>query len=229
VKPKAGTPIGTSITNVASIVFDNNEAIATPPVWNVIGDINPKPMVTIPYLPAQIFAGQNFTYTVSVTNSGLSVATNVWVTNTLPSGFIVVSATPSQGQVFVSTNTISWGLGSVTNGTLPELVLVLRPTVNGMFTNIVTVTWPGGMSGTPAPIIFNVGPPLPMVGIRRSGEAIEISWAATATGFVLESAGALSPATPWQSVTNVPVSGNGQLTVTLDANNSARFYRLKKP
>ena len=37
IKPKAGIPIGTRLTNSASIVFDTNDPIETNEVWNTVG------------------------------------------------------------------------------------------------------------------------------------------------------------------------------------------------
>lgn len=47
--------------------------------------------------PDPVNAGNNLTYTIEVTNSGPTTATNVIFTDTLPAGVSFVSATPSQG------------------------------------------------------------------------------------------------------------------------------------
>ena len=57
----------------------------------------------------------------------------------------------------------------------------------------------------------------------RSGEALTLSWPASATGFVLESSPAVAPAS-WSAVSGV--SGNS-VTVTMSA--AAGFYRLRAP
>jgi len=36
-KPKAGIPVGSRVTNSASIVFDTNDPIETNEVWNTLG------------------------------------------------------------------------------------------------------------------------------------------------------------------------------------------------
>jgi uncharacterized repeat protein (TIGR01451 family) len=38
IKPKAGAPVGTRVTNSASIIFDTNDPIETNEVWNTVGD-----------------------------------------------------------------------------------------------------------------------------------------------------------------------------------------------
>jgi uncharacterized repeat protein (TIGR01451 family) len=47
--------------------------------------------------PDPVLFGQNLTYTLSVTNNGPMPATGVTVTDPLPAGVSLVSATPSQG------------------------------------------------------------------------------------------------------------------------------------
>ena len=50
VRPRNDLPMGTAITNIATIIFDGNDPIATAPVWNMIGDV-PSLATTIAYLP----------------------------------------------------------------------------------------------------------------------------------------------------------------------------------
>ena len=50
IRPKAGTPTGTLITNRASIIFDNNEPIDTNPWWNTIDGV--PPVSAVAALPA---------------------------------------------------------------------------------------------------------------------------------------------------------------------------------
>jgi uncharacterized repeat protein (TIGR01451 family) len=80
--------------------------------------------------------GQNVTFTVVLTNSGPSTATNVAVSETLPAGLTFVSATPSQG-------TYNSGTGLWTVGTLPagtaSLQIVATVTQAGALTNTAQV------------------------------------------------------------------------------------------
>lgn len=71
--------------------------------------------------------------------------------------------------------------------------------------------------------------PVPQLASNRAGSKVQVSWPSSATGFVLESSTALSPAA-WTGVTTPPVVVVGdQNTVTLDAATGGKFYRLKKP
>ena len=115
VRPKNNLRLGTAITNIASILFDGNDPIATPAVWNIIGDV-PSLAATIAYVPGQITAGMPFTYTIGLTNTGTNVVENVILTNALPFGMTVVNATATLGTVTVTNGTVIWNLGTVTNG-----------------------------------------------------------------------------------------------------------------
>lgn len=62
-----------------------------------------------------------------------------------------------------------------------------------------------------------------------AGNNVTLSWPASATGFVLQSAPAPSSPGSWSAVTNSPVQSNGRLTVTVRATNTAQFFRLTQP
>jgi hypothetical protein len=70
--------------------------------------------------------------------------------------------------------------------------------------------------------------PAPELAIVRSGDTVVISWPAAATGFVLESAGTLSPP-GWTPVADPPVVSGDQNSLTVNLASGTRFYRLKGP
>ncbi|MGA3163965.1 MAG: DUF11 domain-containing protein, partial [Verrucomicrobiota bacterium] len=132
-------PASGSLTNTAS-------------VSSPTGDPNPTNNVTPPVVtgvtlladvgigksgPAFSFAGSNFTYTVTVTNSGPSTATNVVVSDQLPAGFAFVSATPS---ATVSNNLVSWPAISLAKNAVSNFMVTAVSAVGGNFTNIAFAT-----------------------------------------------------------------------------------------
>ena len=70
------------------------------------------------------------------------------------------------------------------------------------------------------------GETVPTLTIRANTGNVLLSWPNTA-GYILERRATL-PGTPWAVVSNVPVLSNGTNTVTLPANTSSTFFRLRK-
>ncbi|MEI7900906.1 MAG: RHS repeat-associated core domain-containing protein, partial [bacterium] len=138
VKPKVGLAIGTRIENKAAIVFDTNDPIETPAIFNTIGQVDPKLAASISYLASQMIVGIPFSYTVTVANSGISVATNVVITNAIPEGFTYVSATGTVGTVTYTNGAVVWAVGDLANDMPASLTVTLVPTQVGDFTFPIT-------------------------------------------------------------------------------------------
>ena len=66
--------------------------------------------------PNPVAAGGDLVFQFTVTNGGLGPATNVTVTNTLPSGVVFVNADSSQGTFNTLGGTVTFSLGSLTPG-----------------------------------------------------------------------------------------------------------------
>ena len=81
--------------------------------------------------------GDQVTFTVTLTSNGPNPATNVEVTDLLPAGLALVSATPSQGTYDSATG--RWMVGSVTTGTA-TLQLVVTIASTGAHTNTATIS-----------------------------------------------------------------------------------------
>jgi hypothetical protein len=98
--------------------------------------------------------------------------------------------------------------------------------------------WDRGLSGTEIQAIYSAGldgrnlaaaSVLPSLRVVRSGSDAIISWPVAPAGncFALEWTAAL-PATSWTPVGSAPVLSNGRYSVTVNATESSRFYRLVK-
>ena len=85
-----------------------------------------------------VIAGNNFTYTLTITNNGPNNATNVTVTDALPPGVSLISATVSQGTGCSGTSTIICNLGSIANGNRATVIIVV--TVNSSTTGVLTTS-----------------------------------------------------------------------------------------
>lgn len=84
--------------------------------------------------PDPVTIGENVTYTITVTNNGPDTATGVTVTDPLPAGSALVSASASQGSCS-GTTTVSCDLGSLANGASATVTIVVMTTAVGTLSN----------------------------------------------------------------------------------------------
>lgn len=100
---------------------NNNSASVTTPV-NPVTDLS----VTVQGSPSSVPAGQNVTYTVTLSNNGPSPATNVSLTDTLPQNVTLVSANSTQGSTSLSGNVLTTTIPTLpANGTPVVLTVVV--------------------------------------------------------------------------------------------------------
>jgi uncharacterized repeat protein (TIGR01451 family) len=85
-------------------------------------------------------AGATATYTIAVTNNGPEIATGVTVTDVLPAGATLISATPTQGTCS-GTATVTCNLGFLDADDTATITLVVTlPTMPGPVENTASVT-----------------------------------------------------------------------------------------
>ncbi len=75
--------------------------------------------------PDPVEAGDDLTYTLTVTNWGPSDATQVVATDYLPSDVDFVSANPSQGTASEENGIVTWDIGNLANGATVTLTIVV--------------------------------------------------------------------------------------------------------
>ncbi|TMF08357.1 MAG: DUF11 domain-containing protein, partial [Chloroflexi bacterium] len=85
-----------------------------------------------------VTTGSNVTFTINAGNAGPSDATGVQVTDVLPAGLTLVSATPATGTY--SSGTGVWTIGSLTSGASTTLTVVATVTTTGPVTNTARKT-----------------------------------------------------------------------------------------
>jgi len=137
VKPTAAGLL-TNSASVSAVETDsnsaNNSASATTTV-NPSVDL----VLTKTDSPDPVTAGNNLTYAINVSNNGASSATGVTVTDTLPAGVTLVSASTSQG-ICSGTATITCTLGTLNATANAGVTIVVKPTAAGLLTNSASVS-----------------------------------------------------------------------------------------
>jgi len=110
--------------------------------YTMVGNDTCKPdlSVTKTDSPDPVNAGGEVTYTVTVTNEGLTDATGVTLTDTLPSTTTFVSASASQGSCAHSAGTVTCNVGSLDQGASATATIVARTTSAGTITNTASVS-----------------------------------------------------------------------------------------
>jgi uncharacterized repeat protein (TIGR01451 family) len=89
--------------------------------------------------PDPVTLGATVTYTITVTNNGPDAAAATTVSDTLPAGAALVSATASQGTCS-GTTTVSCSLGALASGSTVTVTLVVETTAGGTLSNTATVS-----------------------------------------------------------------------------------------
>ncbi|PKV51821.1 putative repeat protein (TIGR01451 family) [Aquimarina sp. MAR_2010_214] len=133
---------GTTINNVITYTMDQTDPDLTnndlEEEINVIGDID---FVVIKSIiePGPYVLGGIYTYSIILSNTGPAQATNVSITDQLPTGVTYVSDTPDQGIFDVSTGV--WTVGTIPSGELRMLTIsfsVDNNTAGTTITNRIT-------------------------------------------------------------------------------------------
>jgi uncharacterized repeat protein (TIGR01451 family) len=89
--------------------------------------------------PASVYVGENITYSLILSNHAHANATGVFVTNDLPAGVSLVSASTTQGSYSAVGSRLTFSLGTIVTGSNAVLSLVATPNQSGSFTNSALV------------------------------------------------------------------------------------------
>jgi uncharacterized repeat protein (TIGR01451 family) len=181
--------------------------------------------------------GGTVSYTLTVTNYGLTNATSVVITDALPAALTFVSATTSQGTYNNSGGLFTCNLGTLNIGAGAQVIINATAPVAGLVTNSASTSAaqtdfnPGNNSAS-AVVLVTGGAPSPSLSFSvTNGNQLFLSWPYPSSGYNLETTTNLVPVSVWTPVTNT-VSNNGLLNyVILNINfgEKARFFRLYGP
>ncbi|HEX7654706.1 MAG TPA: Ig-like domain-containing protein, partial [Verrucomicrobiae bacterium] len=133
---------GTTLTNFASVGSPTGDPILTnnitPPVITMVV---PQADVSLTKsAPGGVLYGTNFTYTLTASNAGPSVASSLTVTDNLPIGVTFVNATPAA--ITNGANQVVWNLGDLPSVSSTNLTITVLAIQRGALTNIANVVSP---------------------------------------------------------------------------------------
>lgn len=209
--------------------YDNNGNLASLSTFvSTIADLG----IAQSAAPAPVAAGVALNYTVTVFNNSSNSASGVSVSDALPPNATFGSVTASQGSPSHVGNTISWPVGSLTNGASAIMNFSVRPAAPGFVTNTasVSVTPSDPISGDNSNVLVTVVVAPPTVIPAISGGAIMLSWpVAGGDGFTLEYTTNLTAPVNWLPVPVTPVIMGGTFSVEDALTTTNRFYRLVSP
>ena len=86
--------------------------------------------------PTNVYAGTNFSYTITLTNSGFATASNVVASDVLPTNVTFVSAS---GNGTNNSGVVNWNLGNLAVNATSNLTLTVTAPFSGNITNVATV------------------------------------------------------------------------------------------
>ena len=136
VDPNASGTIENTATATFNDILGNDYVAASNTDINTVrgADLAVTKVVDQP----NVVQGATVTFTVTVSNLGTADATNVVLSDLLPSGLTYVSSTVSGGSYNPGTG--GWAVGGLLNGSSKTLVIVADATGSGTLTNTATVT-----------------------------------------------------------------------------------------
>jgi uncharacterized repeat protein (TIGR01451 family) len=145
VQVNAGTAAGTIITDAASATsatadptsINNTNITAT---TTVAGTGSADVSVNMTGTPSSVSQGDTLTYTLTVNNGGPNTATNVTLTDPLPSGVTYASVSTTAGTCSQTGGTVTCLLGTMSNGGFATVTLLAAAGAPNTVTNTASVT-----------------------------------------------------------------------------------------
>jgi uncharacterized delta-60 repeat protein/uncharacterized repeat protein (TIGR01451 family) len=220
-----------SITNTVSAAANEADPYTGDNTVSAVNSVNiPQADLAIGMVdaPNPIFVGNTLTYSLAITNFGPATAIGVMLTNTLPPGVGLVSASSSQGTNSNASGLITFSLGALNSGATASATLVVQPKFGGTITNSASIVSSVNdpLKGNNSASVKTVVQWVPLT-VATSAGNLTFSWPAQAAGYVLQSTTSLTPPVVWTPVTNpAPQVINGQNTVTITPGSGLLFFRL---
>ena len=175
--------------------------------------------------------GSNLVYTVTIANKGPAAAPTVVVSNLLPAGVTLRSASIGPPWVLSTNgNALVAGTASLDVGSSSVLTLVLVPSAVGNITNRVSIAsgYPDPAMGDNTSSVVTTVEPLPLLSASLVANRLQLSWPVALSNFSLQYRDQFAAGAGWSGLVNQPVIIGNQRVVTETNNRTNRFYRLRR-
>jgi hypothetical protein len=164
------------------------------------------------------FAGSSSVAVTNVATGFVGVTQPITLNISLTNGAPMLQLTGPSGYIYLvqtSTNLVDWtptAMLANTNGTVSFIDLSVTNSSQQFY----------------RAVLFSSIGAAPLLQAQVSGNNFILSWAASATGYSLETTTNLADPNSWMAVIDTPAIVNLQCLVTNQISGAARFYRLKK-
>ena len=199
--------------------------------FTVANTVNPAAALSLTMTgsTANLLTGDSIDYVVNIANAGPNSATNVVITDTLPDGVSLVSASIASGTTDLVGNTLSCRLPCLPSGASAAAFIRVQAVAAGSVTNIASV------SGDIADLYTNDNSAMFVSSITQAANAQFTGSSVTVNGFQLVLAGQTGESyviecstnlTSWIPIsTNTAVNGSFTFTDGAATGSSTRYYR----
>jgi hypothetical protein len=225
-----------STTTFTDVVAPDNSTI---PGWTVSGgsvdvvnaagngyDVGPA-YQGAQYLDLNGYAAGTIAETFATTPGTIYRLSFAYANNYNPPTSLTASVTVTNGSgILLSTNVTH---ASSVSGNLNWSVFIQTFTANQSSATLTFVSKNSGNGGIFLDAISVSPGEVPTLAIASSDNQATVSWTTNAADFHLVSTPSLSPPIHWTAVTNEPVTNGSSFVVTVQATNSAQFFRLELP
>ncbi len=130
--PQTNTALVSHSDTIDPISFNNQASATETPM---LADLSVSKTVD----NASPNVGDTVNFLITVEDGGPNAATNVKVTDLLPTGLMYVSSTPSAGTTYTSSNGL-WTVGTISNGGSATLQLQAKVVAGGTVVNTASIT-----------------------------------------------------------------------------------------
>jgi uncharacterized repeat protein (TIGR01451 family) len=184
-------------------------------------------------LPVVATVGSDITYTLTVTNEGPSITTDLIVTDSVPGNLTIISSNASVGTIVAGVTNLLWTFPILSNSASATARVVATTSLPGEVTNIANLGFAEGNldidDNFAYAIMDFVTAAQETVSVMQVSNAVVISWPVSGAGFELQVSTNLEATNGWQTLESGSIVTNGINYYTNMTVGPTVFYRLFFP